>query len=69
MTIEQLKQSIISSLSKYPTTLDCPYLRVGKKTYTKQDIIDSLNNNTSLGDEIIENLIGLTINLLNNKSI
>lgn len=66
MTIEQLRQCIISHLSK--GNLHSPYFTIGNNVYTRQDIIDSLNAHGPLGDDIIDKLIGLIIDLLDKES-
>jgi hypothetical protein len=63
--LELLKESIIKFLSK--GNLDEPYIFSGKKSYTKKMIIEEIQNNTIIGNEFINNLILLSLDLLDRK--
>jgi len=69
MPLDQLKQSIIDNLSRDKSTLDEAYLYTNGISYTKQQIITEISNDTPLGNQLIEELIGLTIHLLNRKKL
>lgn len=69
MPISKLKQSVIDNLSLDKYSLDKPYLAVGGKIYSRQELIDEIHGETELSEDIMAKLIGLTIDLLNRKKI
>ena len=62
--IKQLKDDVIVYLTK-SGDLDKPYIIGGKKSFTKQQIIDEINNDTEDGRKFISNVVILSLDLLN----
>lgn len=67
-TLDRLNNSIIRILSA-DGDLDRPYLLVGNKSYTKREMIVALENNDPIAENMIDNLILLTVDLLDRKKI
>lgn len=60
--LEQLKEKVITNLLKDGDT-DNPYIIKGGVTLTKGDIIKSIEDNTSDGDDFISGLVMLSLDL------
>lgn len=67
-SIDRLNKAIIKSLSR-DGDLDKPFLMSGYESYTKRDLIKAIENGDAIGDVMIDNLIGLTIDLIDRKKI
>lgn len=60
--LNDLKNQVISHLRK-GDDLDKPYFGKGQKTYSKNDIINEIENNTDDGVEFLKNLVMLSLDL------
>ncbi len=67
---EKLKQSIIDFLlSKEEEELNKPYISMGASVYTRRELAEQVRQETEHGKEVVNNLIELTIDLLNRGKI
>lgn len=68
--IERLKEKTIEFLQK-GTDLDKPYIFKGSKSYSKNDIINEIQNDTDDGVEFVLDLVILSLDLIdrNKKSL
>jgi uncharacterized protein (DUF2384 family) len=60
-----LKNSLIKFLSK--GNLDEKYMICNKKTYTKRMMIEELNNDTDFGNDFINSVLMLAVDLFDRK--
>jgi hypothetical protein len=63
----KLKQEIINYLENEPLSLDEPYIFNGTKKWTKRELINEITNNTEIGIDFVNQLIILSLDLLNRK--
>lgn len=60
--LQELKDKVINHL-KRDGGLDKPYVGKGTKTFTKQDIIDEIENTTEDGLEFMSGIVVLSLDL------
>ena len=60
--LQELKDKVINHL-KRDGDLDKPYVGKGTKTFTKQDIIDEIENTTEDGLEFMSGIVVLSLDL------
>lgn len=62
-TIDKLSKAIIKSLV-LTGDLDKPFLNKGDKSYTKNELITAIKNGDPISEELVDDLLGLTIDLV-----
>lgn len=69
MNTTKIKQQVILDLSNDESKLDIVYMHCGDKSYTRREIIHAFKTNEAISEKIIEDLILLTVDLLNKGRI
>lgn len=67
-TERRLNKAIIKCLKK-ENNLDHKFLIAGDKAYSKRDLIRAIENNDPIAEDLIGNLVALTIDLLEHNKI
>jgi len=64
--MDELRNKLIEIFDKMP---DKPYLIIGKKSFTTKDLLKEVENKTKIGEELVENMLKLTLDLLSRQKI
>jgi len=60
--VQELKDGVLNHLRK-GDNLDKPYMATKSKSYTQNELITEIENNTEFGNEVISSLILLSLDL------
>lgn len=62
--VERLKEGIIKSLCMNEQNANEPYLLARGKSYTRPQIAEEINNNTDFGNQMVNNMLMLALDLI-----
>lgn len=64
--MEELREKLVSIFSEME---DKPYLLANGKSWTTKELMSEIKNKTKFGEELVENTLRLTLDLLSRQKI